>query len=217
MTISNSLGAQNKSTRPRKLPTQTSPPGQTFGELLPNEWTPAGPLLAAGSLRAYATSLICEVDNTRQQDQRRAVVLASWAVVRPELSLHDAIVQAAAEVAALCIHADSLSDILHTQRMPVQDDDNAKKLATAIRSSSLAIQGRKKQTKTEKKNRNSCMTLRFRRAYAASHQTIVFDCRRCANAIAPCSSNMSFLPLSLIFVFHSKFCFRALGSTPSRR
>jgi hypothetical protein len=133
-------GNQNRSSHLRKLP--DSPPNlHTFNELKPNELRSAAELIADGSIREHIVRKLAVDDRRRQHDARVATAKAAWAVHRPELSVHACFVGVVAEIGAAAIHADNLNEIMLTCAMPTRNDDDAKRLASALANSTEALAG----------------------------------------------------------------------------
>lgn len=120
---------------------EAPPNTHTFNELKSNELTDAVDLIASGSIRAHIVSLLAAADDDRVADARVAIAMASWATKRPQQSLHACVIAVAAEVGAACIHAQNINEIITSCLMPSQNDDKAKRVASAIRNSTLALVG----------------------------------------------------------------------------
>jgi len=133
-------GNQNRSSHLRKLP--DSPANlHTFNELKPNELRGAVELIADGSIRAHVVRKLADADRGRDHDARIATAKAAWAIQRPELAVHACFVGVVAEIGAASIHADNLNEIMLTCRMPTQDDEAARRLASALANSTEALAG----------------------------------------------------------------------------
>jgi hypothetical protein len=124
----------------RKLP--DSPPNlHTFNELKPNELRSAAELIGDGSIREHVVRKLAVADRTLAQDARVATAKAAWAVQRPELSVHACFLGLVAEIDAAAIHADNLNEIMLSCGMPAHDDNDAKRLASALANSTEALAG----------------------------------------------------------------------------
>ena len=133
-------GNQNRSSHLRKLP--DSPANlHTFNELKPNELRGAVERIADGSIRAHVVRKLADADRGRDHDARIATAKAAWAIQRPELAVHACFVGVVAEIGAASIHADNLNEIMLTCRMPTQDDEAARRLASALANSTEALAG----------------------------------------------------------------------------
>lgn len=113
----------------------------TFNELRPNELTDAAELIRDGSLRAHVVRLLAAANDRRHDNDRVAIAKASWAIERPEMSVQACFGAASADVGVACIHAQNLTEILTLSLMPTTNDATGKRIASAIRNSTLAVVG----------------------------------------------------------------------------